>query len=83
MCDSKGAIQFDSTDWPGMISLMNRHAEFDTMIECKNQDDELMHLSILEDHIVCVIYQHNHWIRKMMYHRDGTVEEMYDGKWED
>lgn len=83
MSEEKKIVEFDSTDWPGMRKLMDRHAEFDTMLFSKNQNEETMHISIFEDRIICVVYQHNHWIRKMVYWRDGTVEELYEGKWED
>lgn len=74
-------IQFDSSDRDGMVKLMNNNELYGHIILCINQNGESMHLSIQEDRIDAHVFQHNHWIRHMVYHRDGTVEEMYEGKW--
>ena len=62
--------------------LAKNHNGYDTMLVGRNIDEETMELHILSDHIVIVTYQHNHWIRKNYYWTDGTVEEIFDGKWE-
>lgn len=83
MKDNRFDIQFDSTDFEGMCSLMDRHKEFSPMITTLNESGETMILDIEVAKITCIVYQHNHWIRRMVYWRDGTVEELYEGKWED
>lgn len=75
------SIEFDSTDRDGLVKLMNNNELYGHIILCINQNGESMHLSIQEDRIDAHVFQHNHWIRHMVYHRDGTVEEMYEGKW--
>lgn len=74
-------IQFDSSDFDGMVKLMNNHELYDGIVMCINQNGESMLLSISKDRIDARVFQNNHWIRHMIYHRDGTVEEMYDGRW--
>lgn len=76
-------IQFDSSDHAGMVKLMNNHESYDGVVMCVNQNGESMLLSISEDGIDAHVFQHNHWIRHMIYHRDGTVEETYNGRWQD
>ena len=75
------SIEFDSTDRDGLVKLMNNHELHGHIILCINQNGESMHLSIQEDRIDAHVFQNNHRIRHMVYHRDGTVEEMYEGKW--
>lgn len=74
-------VSFDSTDLPGMIHLMDRHAEFDEMLFGRTEDNEDMHISINKDNITTTVFQNNHWIRRNVYYRDGTSEELFDGKW--
>lgn len=75
------SIEFDSTDLDGLVKLMNNHELHGHIILCINQNGESMHLSIQEDRIDAHVFQHNHRIRHTVYHRNGTVEEMYEGKW--
>lgn len=79
--ESRKDIQFDSSDRDGLIKLMDNHELYGHIILCTNQNGEGMHLSIQENRIDAHVFQHNHRIRHMVYHRDGTVEEMYEGKW--
>ena len=79
--ESRKDIEFDSSDYDGMVKLMNNDELYGHIILCINQNGESMHLSIKEDRIDAHVFQHNHHIRHMVYHRDGTVEEMYEGKW--
>lgn len=61
---------------------MDKHHTIDTMLCGENSDGEQIHISIHEDAIIALTFQKNHWIRRNIYHRDGTVEELFDGKWE-
>lgn len=79
--EARKDIQFDSSDHDGMVKLMNNHELYGHIILCTNQNGEGMLLLIQENRIDAHVFQHNHWIRHMVYHRDGTVEEMYEGKW--
>ena len=46
-----------------------------------NTEFEETTISIFPEKIVYVTYQHNGWKRKNIYWRDGTREEMFDGRW--
>ena len=73
-------IEFNPNDIRGMRHLMDTYGESDTMKPGINELGEKVMLSIFEDRIVVVTYQHNKWIRKNIYHYDGTREELFEGK---
>ena len=75
-------IVFDPTDFTSMENLMRNHEKYSTMLMGNNGDGETTELHILSDHILLVTYQNNHWIRKNYYWADGTMEELFEGKWE-
>ena len=75
-------VTVDPTDWNSMISLMDRADEFNDMILGKNSDGENTIISINKDNITIETNQSNGWIRENIYHRDGTVEELFHGKWQ-
>lgn len=74
-------ITFDPADLSAMCTLMDEHGNSDTMFVGSNTKLEQTTISILPEKIVYVTYQHNGWVRKNIYWRDGTREEMFDGKW--
>jgi hypothetical protein len=74
-------ITFDPTSLKSMIALMDEHGNSDTLYPGRNEYGERTTLSISHDSITCVTYQENHWVRMNIYWRDGTKEELYDGKW--
>lgn len=63
------------------------HVDDDTMMTGESEDGELQLLSAVRgesedgDCVIVTTFQKNGWTRKMYYWLDGTVEEMYDGKW--
>ena len=75
-------IKIDFQDLDAMRELMDKYHTTETMLFGKNDEGEMTTTSIFEDKIVHETYQNNHWIRKNILHRDGTIEEMYPGKWE-
>lgn len=75
-------IKIDFQDLDAMRELMDKYHTTETMLFGKNDEGEMTATSIFEDKIVHETYQNNHWIRKNILHRDGTIEEMYPGKWE-
>ena len=81
--ENRENIQFDSSDYTGMVKLMDNHELYDSFVMCINQNGESMLLWIDKDRIDARVFQNNHWIRHMTYHRDGTVEETYCGRWTD
>lgn len=70
-------ICVDPNDFEGLVSLMNRHDEFDTTLMGTNERGEFVTSDILEDRVIQKTLQDNGWTRTNVYHRDGTVEELY------
>lgn len=64
-------------DWSTMIKAMNNHEDFD-IICGKNQDDEFVTVGVFADKIMTKTYQNNNWCRVNVYHKDGTIEELYE-----
>ena len=75
-------IEIDFSDHEAMCKVMDNYHKTQTMLFGENEEGEMTTASIFEDKIVLVTFQSNHWLRKNIYHRDGTVEEMFEGKWE-
>ena len=75
-------IRIDFSDLKAMREVMDKYHTTETMLFGKTEEGEMTTTSIYKDKIVHVTYQNNHWIRKNIYHRDGTVEELFEGKWE-
>lgn len=75
-------IRIDFQDLPAMRKVMDEYHTTETMLFGKTENDELTLTSIFKDRIVLTTYQNNHWIRVNVLHRDGTIEELYEGKWE-
>ena len=74
-------ISFDPSDLKAMRELMERYAEFESMLSGENEDGEPLTLSIDREKITTVTLQENGWVRVNVYHFDGTREELFDGKW--
>lgn len=75
-------FEFDPFDLRGMCKLMDEYGDSDTMFSGTNENGEDVRFSIFHEKIVVVTNQHNGWVRKNIYWRDGTREELFDGKWE-
>lgn len=73
----------DFNNWNQLLELMDNADDYPCSLFGKTEDGELMITSILPDMVINETYQNNKWIRKMYYHRDFTVEEMYDREEED
>ena len=75
-------IEIDFGNRDSIIETMDKYHHLDQMIFARNELEELQAISIYEDKIFVDTYQSNGWIRKNIYHRDGTIEETYekDGK---
>ena len=71
-------IHFDPTDQEAMNKLMDEHGNSDTMYPGINEHGEDVYISIFHEKIVTSTTQSNGWIRKNIYYRDGSREEMYD-----
>ena len=75
-------IRIDFSDRKSMYRLMDELHETDTMLMGESDDGEMTLTSIYKDKIIHTTYQNNHWIRVNILHRDGDIEELFDGKWE-
>lgn len=78
--ENKG-INFDPYDLDGMRKLMNEHGDSVSPFDGMNENMEQVSISIAKERIDVVTYQHNGWTRRNVYWRDGTREELYEGKW--
>ena len=83
MKDIITGIEIDFSDHDSLCKLMDKHREMKPMLLGKNEDGEMVSVYIFENVIGVQTFQNNHWIRKNYYHRDGTVEELFEGKWHD
>lgn len=82
MKDIITGIKLDFGDLDALREAMDKYHTTKTMLLGKNTEGEMVTASIFKDHIVATTFQNNHWIRKNYYYWDGTVEELFEGKWE-
>ena len=75
--DDEKTFTLDPPDLEGMRKLMDEYGDSETMFPGKNEDGELVFISIYHDRIIQETYQANDWIRRNTYWRDGTREETY------
>ena len=81
MKDIITGIEIDFKNHAAMCEVMDKYHTLETMLLGKNDDGEMVTVHIFKDHILTETFQSNRWIRKNYYHRDGTVEELFEGKW--
>ena len=80
--NSETSIIIDPSDFKSMCELMDRYGPTTTtMLFGENEDGEATYTSIFIDRIVVDTHQFNGWVRRNIYWRDGTREELFDGKW--
>ena len=76
-------IELDTGDLGSMVALMDElGSETDTFYSGVNERGETLHISIFPDKISVLVFQGNGWLRRSVYHHDGTSEEIYEGRWE-
>lgn len=73
-------ITIDPTDYDSIIEVMDSNAGMSG--NGKNEEGEDIMVEVETDYVCVTTFQHNHWIRLNYYWRDGTTEEVYDGKWD-
>lgn len=76
------AFMLDPHDWGGLLDIMEEYGDIDQPFFGKDEDLQDVEISVYKDQIIKVTYQNNGWVRKDIYWRDGTVEELFGGKWE-
>jgi len=82
MNEESQTFTFDPSDYKAMLKLMDEKGDSDTMFLGSNESMEDTTISIFHDKIIYVTFQSNGWVRKNIYWRDGTIEEIFDGKWD-
>ena len=63
-----------------MITLMDTYGDSQYPYFGENENGETVSISIFPDQIVTLTYQSNGWHRKNVYWRDGTREELFEGR---
>ena len=71
----------DPSDYCGLLEIMDEFGDTDTMFAGENEDRESVNISVSHESIVVETFQENGWVRKNVYWRDETQEELFDGKW--
>jgi len=78
---NNSTISFDPMDVKGMENLMEQYGNSEVPFSGKNENGEDVTISVFYDKIIVSTDQANGWVRKNIYHKDGTREESFDGKW--
>lgn len=75
--NGKKEISFDSSDWKGMMKLMERADEFDQPWVGENSEGERVLISVNHNNITTQTFQSNGWARENVYWNDFTIEELF------
>ena len=78
--EDRPVIRFDPTDLKAMRGLMRRHEELKNILAGENENGESVTISVEAERITTVTLQENGWVRRNIYHFDGTREELFDGR---
>lgn len=68
--------------YAAMIELMDHEKDYPTVLMGENVNGEDTFIDIERDFIEVETHQKNGWIRRNVYWRDMTIEELYDGRWQ-
>ena len=80
--NQENCITIDPKNFKSLCELMDKYGETTkTMLSGKNENGETTITSIFTDHIVVDTQQSNGWVRRDVYWKDGTYEELFDGRW--
>ncbi len=74
-------MKFDFCDLDLMVSLMDDYQKYDSTLFGTNENGEHVNIGIYKDRIAVRTYQKNGWTRLNVYYRDGSSEEVFDGRW--
>lgn len=74
-------FQFDPHDLDAMRALMDQYGAQNAVFAGPNEHGEETTMSITRNNIMCETLQHNGWVRRNIYWRDGSSEEAFDGRW--
>ena len=81
MATNPNSISVNPMDRRSIIALMDKHGDSKFPLFGENEDGESVIISICHDSVTVETFQSNGWLRKNIYNRDGTTEELFDGKW--
>lgn len=73
-------IKFD--DQKQLVSLMDKFGEKGEILAGDNNNGEPSIVKVSKSCVVVETYQDNGWLKVEYYHRDGTYEETYGGRWD-
>ena len=79
----KEIFTLDPTDQDGICQIMDQYGDSETSFFGQNDNGEDIMISVFKEKIVTETFQSNGWSRKNIYNRDGTREELYEGRWDD
>ena len=68
--------------YAALIELMDHEKDYPPVLIGENVNGEDTFIDIERDFIEVETHQKNGWIRRNVYWRDMTVEELYDGRWQ-
>ncbi len=74
-------ITFDPYDFEDMCKIMDEYGSSDCPFSGMNKNGEDVWISVFYDRITVKIHQRNGWVRINTHWRDGTREEIFDGRW--
>lgn len=82
MKEEKLTFTIDPYDEAGLRKLMDKYGDDPRTFMGSNERMEDTASSIFKDHISVRTFQNNGWVRRNIYWRDGTREELYEGRWD-
>lgn len=75
-------LEINFSDLSSMRFLMEKYGNFELPFSGENDQGEMVVISIFPDRIISNTYQLNGWVRLDTLWRDGTIEQTFDGKWD-
>ena len=76
-------IYVDSNKYEKLIELMDDYKMYHDRAWGHNKDGEQVSISVNKDNVVVETFQNNGWLRQDWYWRDGTQEEVFEGRWKE
>jgi len=74
-------IVVDSSDWEGLLTLMDNADKYEMPYWGTNSDGETVRISVNSANVTVETDQKNGWTRENVYWRDFTTEELFNGRW--
>ncbi len=74
-------IPINPKNYAALVELMDHEKDYSSVLVGTNENGEDTITTIEKDYIEVETNQNNGWIRRNVYWRDGTTEELYNGHW--